>query len=192
MGGGTLFSLCIKRPNLYDGAIFSAPMFMVSKETRPAPPVEFVLKNIVAPLAPNWQVTPSKDISDQCFTDPAMVEAAKANPFGERGAKPRLRTAVAMGIAGCDWMADNLHNFTTRFILLHGDADTVTDPKQSQLFYDSAKTASSDKEFHLLPGARHVDGFHGGPTQTQLMQSVIDRIKTFIAATGTGTSGLRS
>ena len=72
------------------------------------------------------------------------------------------------------------------------DADTVTDPKQSQLFYDSAKTASSDKEFHLLPGARHVDGFHGGPTQTQLMQSVIDRIKTFIAATGTGTSGLRS
>ena len=49
-----------------------------------------------------------------------------------------------------------------------GQADTVTDPQVSQRLYE--QVASRDKTIKFWPGARHTDAFHGGLTQTALME----------------------
>lgn len=47
MGGGTLCSLCIRRPKMYDGVILVSPMLGVMPNVRPHRIVEFVFRHIM-------------------------------------------------------------------------------------------------------------------------------------------------
>lgn len=67
MGGGLLFSICLREPELFDGAIFVSPMLEIASEMRPHPIVETIFKYVLVPMLPTWPITPSADLGDLCY-----------------------------------------------------------------------------------------------------------------------------
>lgn len=66
-----------------------------------------------------------KDIAQECFTDQAMVEVARANPLGPHPGAPRLRTALSMGFQAPEYFAANLNLMKSPVLIFHGAKDTV-------------------------------------------------------------------
>ncbi|KAL6978388.1 acylglycerol lipase, partial [Sarracenia purpurea var. burkii] len=66
--------------------------------------------------------------------------------------KPRLKTALEMLRASMT-LEDSLGEVTLPFFVLHGEADTVTDPEVSKALYERA--GSKDKTIKLYPGMWH-------------------------------------
>ncbi|XP_042475234.1 caffeoylshikimate esterase-like isoform X2 [Macadamia integrifolia] len=66
--------------------------------------------------------------------------------------KPRLKTALEMLRTSMS-LEDSLNQVTIPFFLLHGEADTVTDPEVSRALYEHA--ASKDKTMKLYAGMWH-------------------------------------
>ncbi len=56
-------------------------------------------------------------------------------------------------IEGGERALSDAPRFTTPFLLLHGDADVVTDPQASRDFFENA--AASDKTLRIYAGGRH-------------------------------------
>jgi hypothetical protein len=69
---------CKFRPKLK--AILLSPMLEIAAETRPPKAVELVVRYTVMSAFPTLQITPSKDIDDQCVTDPAWLYGARPLP----------------------------------------------------------------------------------------------------------------
>lgn len=66
--------------------------------------------------------------------------------------KPRLKTALEM-LRTSMYVEDSLSQVKLPFLVLHGEADTVTDPEVSRALYERA--ASTDKTIKLYPGMWH-------------------------------------
>ncbi|KAL7157882.1 hypothetical protein ABFS83_02G105800 [Erythranthe nasuta] len=66
--------------------------------------------------------------------------------------KPRLKTALEMLRTSMN-LEDSLNEVTVPFFVLHGEADTVTDPEVSRALYE--KASSTDKTIKLYPGMWH-------------------------------------
>ncbi|XP_048442723.1 caffeoylshikimate esterase isoform X2 [Pyrus x bretschneideri] len=66
--------------------------------------------------------------------------------------KPRLKTALEMLRTSMS-LEDTLHEVRLPFFVLHGEADTVTDPEVSRALYE--KASSTDKTIKLYPGMWH-------------------------------------
>ena len=110
----------------------------VDEGMRP-PDWQIYLLSWIAWLGPTWPVTPIPDVLPRVFKDPAKYQAALENPLGYRG-KPRLLSAMELNNATVD-ISQRLSHLNAPFIVLHGGADTVTDPKISRaLFGMSAST----------------------------------------------------
>lgn len=73
--------------------------------------------------------------------------------------KPRLKTALEMLRTSMS-LEDSLSEVTVPFFVLHGEADTVTDPEVSKALYERA--SSRDKTMKLYPGMWH--GLTSGET----------------------------
>ena len=97
------------------------------------PAWQIALLSWIAWVGPTWPVTPIPDVLPRVFKDPAMYQAALENPLGYRG-KPRLMTAMELNNATID-ISQRLGDLSAPFIVLHGGADTVTDPKISQALF---------------------------------------------------------
>ncbi|KAJ7555960.1 hypothetical protein O6H91_05G063000 [Diphasiastrum complanatum] len=151
LGGALCLLLHFFDPEGWDGAILVAPMCKISDSMWPPWPLPELLK-FLAYWAPTWPVVPSKDIVDKSMTDPAKRELSKSNPR-RYGGRPRLGTAAELLRATAD-LTRRLKDVTLPFIVLHGDADTVTDPSVSRALYESA--ASGDKTLKMYEGARHA------------------------------------
>ena len=65
---------------------------------------------------------------------------------------PRLKTALELLRTSMD-VEDSLAEVSMPFFILHGEADTVTDPEVSRALYEHA--ASTDKAIKLYPGMWH-------------------------------------
>mmetsp|Transcript_29917 Transcript_29917/g.75299 ORF Transcript_29917/g.75299 Transcript_29917/m.75299 type:complete len:347 (-) Transcript_29917:344-1384(-) len=177
MGGGVMTTFCLKHPDFFAGCIMLAPMIAVADHMHPPWAVSQVLKHIVAPLFGTFPITPTKDMIEHCFSDPAMVEVAKTNPFGPVGL-PRLATAKSMAFQCSEYLAAEMSNFNTPLIIFHGSADLVTEPVLSKRLYDQAMV--SDKTYELVEGATHSEMFHGGPTCKEMVQDCFDKLKKWL------------
>ena len=62
---------------------------------------------------------------------PDATGLAERSPVTYRG-KTRCCTAYAIGIQYDGFIRENIHNLDIPFIVLHGEADTVTDPEMSK------------------------------------------------------------
>ncbi|RLN00659.1 hypothetical protein C2845_PM06G24110 [Panicum miliaceum] len=150
MGGAVALMLHRKDPTFWDGAVLVAPMCKVSEKVKPHPFVVTLLTK-VEEIIPKWKIVPTKDIIDSTFKDPVKREKIRKNKLIYQD-KPRLKTALEL-LRTSKGVEDSMSEVRMPFLVLHGEADTVTDPEVSRALHEGA--ASTDKTFKLYPGMWH-------------------------------------
>ncbi|CAK9201129.1 unnamed protein product [Sphagnum troendelagicum] len=150
MGGAVVLHIHRKEPQEWNGAILQAPMCKIADNVKPHPLVVAILIKLTN-FIPTWKIVPSKDIINNAFKDPLKREQIRMNPYAYQD-KPRAKTALEL-LNASKALEQRLDQVTFPFLLLHGEADRVTDPEISRELYKSAK--SVDKEFKLYPGMWH-------------------------------------
>jgi alpha-beta hydrolase superfamily lysophospholipase len=151
MGGAVTLLLHKKDPLFWNGAILVAPMCKISEKVKPHPIVINLLTR-VEEIIPKWKIVPTKDVIDAAFKDLVKREEVRNNKLIYQD-KPRLKTALEMLRTSMN-LEDTLHEITMPFFVLHGEADTVTDPEVSKALYEKASTR--DKTLKLYPGMWHA------------------------------------
>ncbi|KAF8053773.1 hypothetical protein N665_1375s0011 [Sinapis alba] len=150
MGGAVSLKIHFKQPNAWTGAVLVAPMCKIADDMVPPP----VLKQILIGLAnvlPKHKLVPQKDLAEAAFRDVRKRNMTQYNVICYHG-KPRLRTAVEM-LRTTQEIEQQLEKVSLPILILHGEADTVTDPSVSRELYEKAK--SSDKKIVLYKDAYH-------------------------------------
>ncbi|PKA57688.1 hypothetical protein AXF42_Ash016734 [Apostasia shenzhenica] len=150
MGGAVALLLHQRDPTYWDGAVFVAPMCKISEKVKPHPIVVNVLTKMEE-IIPKWKVVPTKDIFDNAFKDPIKRQEIRSNRLLYKD-KPRLKTALEL-LRTSMLIEDSLTKVTLPFFVLHGEADTVTDPEVSRALYRRA--GSADKTMKIYPGMWH-------------------------------------
>ncbi|KAI3800935.1 hypothetical protein L1987_29035 [Smallanthus sonchifolius] len=161
MGGAVALLIHRKDPAFWHGAILVAPMCKISEKVKPHPVVISMLTK-VEDVIPRWKIVPTKDVIDAAFKDPVKREEIRSNRLIYQE-KPRLKTALEM-LRTSMGLEDNLNEVTMPFFVLHGEADTVTDPEVSRALYERA--SSEDKTIKLYPGMWH--GLTSGETDDNI------------------------
>ncbi|CAG7905147.1 unnamed protein product [Brassica rapa] len=150
MGGAVALLLHKKDPSFWNGALLVAPMCKISEKAKPHPVVINLLTR-VEEIIPKWKIVPTKDVIDAAFKDPVKREEIRNNKLIYQD-KPRLKTALEMLRTSMN-LEDSLHEITLPFIVLHGEADILTDPEISKALFE--KASSRDKTIKLYPGMWH-------------------------------------
>ncbi|KAL6850054.1 hypothetical protein ACP4OV_020681 [Aristida adscensionis] len=150
MGGAVALLLHRKDPAFWDGAVLVAPMCKISEKVKPHPLVIAMLTQ-VEDVIPKWKIVPTKDVIDAAFKDPLKRDKIRRNKLIYQD-KPRLKTALEL-LRTSMYVEDSLSQVKLPFFVLHGEADTVTDPEVSRALYERA--ASADKTIKLYPGMWH-------------------------------------
>ncbi|CAN0926020.1 Caffeoylshikimate esterase [Linum grandiflorum] len=172
MGGAVALKVHLKQPNAWTGAILVAPMCKIADNM--APP--WVLKQVLIGIAnflPKHKLVPHKDIAEAAFRDLKKREMAAYNVIAY-SQKPRLRTALEM-LRTTQEIEQRLEEVSVPMLILHGDADIVTDPFVSKSLYDKAK--SLDKTLKIYKEAYH-SLLEGEPDDTVLQ--VLDDIVSWL------------
>ncbi|XP_009758203.1 caffeoylshikimate esterase [Nicotiana sylvestris] len=150
MGGAVALLIHKKDPSFWNGALLVAPMCKISEKVKPHPMVISLLTK-VEDVIPRWKIVPTKDVIDSAFKDPVRREEVRGNKLIYQE-KPRLKTALEM-LRTSMHLEESLHEVTLPFLVLHGEADIVTDPEVSKALYEQA--SSKDKTIKLYPGMWH-------------------------------------
>ncbi|WCJ22218.1 alpha/beta-Hydrolases superfamily protein [Euphorbia peplus] len=158
MGGAVALLLHKKEPSVYNGAVLAAPMCKISEKLKPHPVVVNILTSFEE-IIPKWKIVPTKDVIDSAFKDPVKREEIRNNKLIYQD-KPRLKTALEMLRTSMS-LERSLNQVKLPFLVLHGDADTVTDPELSKALYE--KAGSKDKTIKLYRGMWH--GLTAGETE---------------------------
>lgn len=151
MGGAVALLVHKKDPSFWHGAVLVAPMCKISEKVKPHPVVISMLTR-VEDIIPRWKIVPAKDVIDSAFKDPVKREEVRGNKLIYQE-KPRLKTALEMLRTSMS-LEDSLNEVTLPFFVLHGEADTVTEPEVSRALYERA--SSVDKTIRLYPGMWHA------------------------------------
>ncbi|XP_024988259.1 caffeoylshikimate esterase [Cynara cardunculus var. scolymus] len=150
MGGAICLLIECKRPNFFDGAILIAPMCKISDKVRPSWPIPEILM-FVSKFAPTLAIVPTADLVDKSVKVPEKRIIGGMNPMRYTG-KPRLGTVTEL-LRVTDYLSRRLSDVNIPFIVLHGNADAVTDPAVSEELYEKAK--SKDKSLKIYDGMMH-------------------------------------
>ncbi|KAL5795618.1 hypothetical protein ACOSQ2_000438 [Xanthoceras sorbifolium] len=150
MGGAVALLLHKKDPPFWNGAVLVAPMCKISEKVKPHPVVVNILTR-VEEIIPKWKIVPTKDVINSAFKDPVKREEIRSNKMIYQD-KPRLKTALEMLRTSIS-LEESLNKVTVPFFVLHGEADTVTDPEVSKVLFERA--SSRDKTIKLYPGMWH-------------------------------------
>lgn len=169
MGGAVALKTHLKQPKAWNGAILCAPMCKISEQMVPP---KLVVKMLIAManVLPKNKMVPTQDIGDAAFKDPKKREQTHYNVISYKD-KPRLWTAVEL-LKTTEEIEQKLEEVTLPLFILHGEADTVTDPSVSKALYE--KASSSDKKLELYKDAQHAL-IEGEPdeTITQILGDII-------------------
>ncbi|TKV94465.1 hypothetical protein SEVIR_9G296900v4 [Setaria viridis] len=169
MGGAVALKVHFKQPNEWNGAILVAPMCKIADDVVPPWPVRQVLI-FMAKLLPKEKLVPQKDLAELAFKEKKKQEQCSFNVIAYKD-KPRLRTALEM-LNTTQEIERRLEEVSLPMIILHGEADLVTDPDVSKALYEKAK--SQDKKLCLYKGAYHAI-LEGEPDNTifQVLDDII-------------------
>eukprot|EP01018_Ginkgo_biloba_P020831 Gb_12904 [translate_table: standard] len=168
MGGAVALLIHRKQPSYWNGAVLVAPMCKIAEELKPHPMVVSILKKLTG-LIPTWKIVPTQDNVNVGFKLPEKRQEIRANPYVYLG-KPRLKTGYELLITSME-IEKRLDEVTLPFLVLHGEADIVTDPAVSKLLYESVQ--SFDKTLKFYPDMWHGLTFGEPPEHTQLVFSDI-------------------
>uniref|UniRef100_A0A803M4D0 Serine aminopeptidase S33 domain-containing protein n=1 Tax=Chenopodium quinoa TaxID=63459 RepID=A0A803M4D0_CHEQI len=148
MGGAVALKVHFKQPNAWNGAVLLAPMCKIADDMYPPFIVVQILLTI-AKFLPKSKMVPQKDLADLAFRE--KKETAGYNVVAYKD-KPRLKTAVEL-LHTTDEIARRLEEVSLPLLILHGEADVVTDPSVSKALYE--KASSKDKNLILYKDAYH-------------------------------------
>ncbi|GFZ18951.1 alpha/beta-Hydrolases superfamily protein [Actinidia rufa] len=150
MGGAVALKVHLKQPNVWDGAILVAPMCKIADDMVPPWLLTQILIG-VAKFLPKQKLVPQKDLAEMAFRDLNNREKTAYNVIAYKH-KPRLRTAVGL-LKTTQEIECRLEEVSLPLLILHGEADVVTDPSVSKALYK--KASSSDKKLNLYKDAYH-------------------------------------
>lgn len=118
-------------------------------------------------LLPRYQFSAANKRGSIVSRDPEALVAKYSDPLVFTGSI-RIRTGYEILRIGTH-LQQNLHKVTVPFLVLHGSADSVTDPQASQKLYEMA--TSTDKTIRLLDGLLHDLLFE--PEKEEIVQEII-------------------
>ncbi|KAJ1391428.1 Serine aminopeptidase, S33 [Sesbania bispinosa] len=150
MGGAVALKMHLKQPKAWDGAILVAPMCKIADDMVPPKFLTQILIGI-ANILPKHKLVPQKDLAVAAFRESKKREMTAYNVVAYKD-KPRLWTAVEM-LKTTQEIEQRLEEVSLPLLILHGEADIVTDPSVSKAFYE--KASSSDKKLKLYKDAYH-------------------------------------
>nr|WGU11331.1 caffeoyl shikimate esterase 1 [Crinum x powellii] len=150
MGGAVALKVHLKQPQAWDGAVLAAPMCKMSDDVVPAWAVQQFLIG-VAKFLPRRKLVPHRDLAEMAFKDVRKREMCAYNVVRYKD-RPRLRTAVEL-LRTTQEIESRLEQVSLPLLILHGEADIVTDPSVSKALYE--KASSPDKKLCL-----YEDGCH--------------------------------
>ncbi|XP_023644804.1 uncharacterized protein LOC17900907 isoform X2 [Capsella rubella] len=129
------------------GIVLTSPAVGV----QPSHPIFGVIAPVLALLIPRYQLSAAKKKIMPVSRDPEAVVAKYSDPLVYTGFI-RARTGNEILRLGAHLLR-NLNRIKVPFLVLHGTADTVTDPKGTQKLYEEA--SSLDKSIKLFDGLLH-------------------------------------
>eukprot|EP01018_Ginkgo_biloba_P000334 Gb_04735 [translate_table: standard] len=150
MGGAVTLLMCFQDPNGWDGAIFSAPLFILPDGTKPSR-WRLTAYGLLFGLADTWAVMPDQKGAKRSCKDPEKHKVIVSNPRRYRG-KPRVGTMRELSRVTALFQ-DNFEKVTVPFLTVHGISDEITSPESSKALYERAK--SEDKTLKLYEGMYH-------------------------------------
>ncbi|XP_018816952.1 caffeoylshikimate esterase [Juglans regia] len=150
LGGAVALKVHLKQPNAWDGAILVAPMCKIADNMVPPWLLTQILIG-VAKFLPKWKLVPQKDLAEAAFRDLKNRELTAYNVIAYKD-KPRLGTALEM-LRTTQEIERRLQEVSLPLLILHGEADIVTDPSVSKALHEIAR--SSDKKLNLYKDAYH-------------------------------------
>ncbi|KAG5227162.1 caffeoylshikimate esterase [Salix suchowensis] len=151
LGGAVALKVHLKQPNTWNGAILVAPMCKIADDMTPPWLLTQMLIG-VANFLPKHKLVPQKDLAQAAFRDPKHRNLAAYNVIAYKD-KPRLKTALEM-LRTTQEIERRLEQVSLPLLILHGEADIVTDPSVSKSLYE--KACSSDKKLKLYKDAFHA------------------------------------
>ncbi|KAH8483363.1 hypothetical protein H0E87_027957 [Populus deltoides] len=151
LGGAVALKVHLKQPNAWNGGILVAPMCKIADDMTPPWLVTQMLIG-VANLLPKHKLVPQKDLAEAAFRDPKNRKLAAYNVIAYKD-KPRLKTALEM-LRTTQEIERRLEEVSLPLLILHGEADTVTDPSVSKALHE--KACCSDKKLKLYKDAYHA------------------------------------
>lgn len=151
MGGAVLLKVHLKQPNAWTGAVLVAPMCKIADDMVPPKLLKQFLI-CIAHFLPKKKLVPQNDLAEMAFRDSKKRRLAAYNVIAYKD-KPRLRTAVEL-LRTTQEIERRLKEVALPLLILHGEADTVTDPSVSKALYE--KASSSDKTLNLYKDAYHA------------------------------------
>ncbi|XP_022641045.1 caffeoylshikimate esterase isoform X2 [Vigna radiata var. radiata] len=151
MGGAVALKIHLKQPKAWDGAILVAPMCKIADDMVPPKLVTNLLIGL-ANVLPRHKLVPNKDLAEAAFRDLKKREQTAYNVIAYKD-KPRLQSAVEL-LRTTQEIERRLKEVSLPLFILHGKADTVTDPSVSKALYENA--SCSDKKLKLYEDAYHA------------------------------------
>lgn len=147
MGGAISTMLLIKHPDALSGAVLSGAGIRI---VVPANPLLTAASGLLSRTLPRLHtVVPSLV---ELTHDDEIMQANLADPLGLLKTRITARTGYEL-ISHADYFDAHMPSITTPLLILHGGADTVTDPAGSMALYEVA--ASSDKTLKIFDGMYH-------------------------------------
>ncbi|XP_057837237.1 caffeoylshikimate esterase isoform X2 [Cryptomeria japonica] len=150
MGGAVALKVHLKQPREWDGTILVAPMCKIAEDVTPPKPVLQVL-GLLSRILPKQKLFPQKDISELAFRELKKRNMAVYNVIAYKD-QMRLMTAMELLKTTAE-IETQLEKVSSPLLILHGDADQVTDPSVSKSLYE--KSNSLDKTLKL-----YREGYH--------------------------------
>lgn len=146
MGGGMVAALVLKTNLDVDGVILSSPAIQEADGT---PKLLIAVGNLISKLAPKLKVL-KLDI-EGISRIPEEVKKYREDPLVYQENVPARTGAEVLGLM--KYVQENASQFNRPLLVIHGDADRLTNPKGSKLLFE--KASSQDKTLKIFPGGYH-------------------------------------
>ncbi|KAF5734594.1 monoglyceride lipase-like [Tripterygium wilfordii] len=165
--GGAIILKAILDPKVeahVAGVVLTSPAVGV----QPSHPIFTVLAPILSFLLPRYQFGAANKKGMPVSRDPEALVSKYSDPLVYTGSI-RVRTGYEI-LRISSFLQQNLWRLRVPFLVLHGTADTVTDPGASQKLYEEA--SSTDKTIKLFDGLLHDLLFE--PEREEIMRDIIE------------------
>ncbi|CAH1430092.1 unnamed protein product [Lactuca virosa] len=146
------------------GIVLTSPAVGV----QPSHPIFLILAPLFSLLLPKFQLSAANKKGTAVSRDPEALVAKYSDPLVYTGSI-RVRTGHEI-LRITSFLQRNIQKLKVPFFVLHGTADTVTDPDASLKLYKEA--SSEDKSISLLPGYLHDLLFE--PEREEIKREIID------------------
>lgn len=163
MGGGLVAAYVLNYQPEAKGVILSSPAV---KEAEGTSAILIAVSGLINRFLPKLKVL-KLDIAGVSRI-PEEVEKYKNDPLNYQESIP-ARTGYEL-YQMMQFIQGNAEKFTLPFLLIHGDADRLTNPKGSELL--AAKAKSSDKMLRVFPGGYHE--LINDSDREEVMQVLVD------------------